>query len=55
MAYLDGPSVITKVLRRKSSTEGAVSGRCSLRKTQLAIAGFEDGGSGNELRNVGSF
>ena len=55
VAYLVGPSVIAKVLRRKSSAEGAVSGRYSLRKTQPAVAGFEDGGRGNELRHVGSF
>lgn len=50
MAYLEGPNVTTGVL-----TSEEVRVRCSWRKMQLDIAGFEDGGRSHEPRNTGSF
>lgn len=41
--YLCGLNVITRVLYiRKRDTEEDLSEECNVRKTQLAIAGFED-------------
>lgn len=44
MDYLGGPDVITKVLTYERGRQKRRSECCNVRKTQLTMADFKDGG-----------
>lgn len=46
--------MITRVLESEQRRRKRRSKGCDVRRTQLAVAGFEDAGGGHKSKNVGS-